>query len=411
MTYPISVTVSFDLTSGPNFDPPFLIGISQLGIGVLGAGGTADEVVDLTDETISIQIRRGRDLNQDRFNPGTCTVRIIDEDASFNPQNVSSPYFGLLQPLRKMVIVANYEGTTYPLFAGYTTAYNYQYPKSEEIGYVDIQCTDAFNLFNKSAITTLSGAADGDTTGDRINQILDEVGFPTSQRNIDIGDITVQDDPGTLRSVLQALEDVEFTELGAIYIDPRGDVIFRERTDAVETIAATPTVFNQSTGINYSQLKLTFNDQLIFNVANFKRVGGTMQTFFDQSSIDDYFPHAISRENLLHQSDADTLDLAKAYIANRATTDIRIDAITLDLTSPNYGPGIEAALGLDFFDPVEISNDQPGGSTITKTLQIFGVQHNITPNSWFTTLTTGEPIITGFIIGNATFGLLGVSRL
>ncbi len=37
------------------------------------------------------------------------------------------------------------------------------------------------------------------------------------------------------------------------------------------------------------------------------------------------------------------------------------------------GAGIEAALGLDFLSPVEISNDQPGGSTITKTLQIFGV--------------------------------------
>lgn len=411
MTYPISVTVSFDFSSGPNFDPPFLIGISQLDIGVLGAGGTASEVVNLSNETLSIKIKRGRDLNQDRFNTGTCTVRVLDETGAWNPQNSSSPYFGLLQPLRKMVIAATHNGITYPLFAGYTTGYNYQYPKSEEIGYVDIQCTDAFNLFNKSAVTTVTGAADGDTTGERIDQILDEIGFPGSQRVIDVGDILVQDDPGTLRTVLQALQDVEFTELGAVYIDARGDVVFRERSDAVETIAGTPTVFNQSTGINYSNLRLTFNDQLIFNVANFQRVGGTMQTYFDQSSIDTYFPHAITREKLLHQTDADTLDLAKAYISNRSTTDIRIDALTLDLSTPNYDAGIVAALGLEFFAPVEITNDQPGGSTITKNLQIFGVQHDITPRTWFTTLTTGEPILTGFIIGNTTYGLLGVSTL
>jgi hypothetical protein len=310
-----------------------------------------------------------------------------------------------------MVIAATHNGITYPLFAGYTIAYNYSYPKNEEIGYVDIQCTDAFNLFNKSAVTTVTGSANGDTTGERIEQILDEVGFPGSQRVIDTGDILVQDDPGTLRTVLQALQDVEFTELGAVYMDARGDVIFRERSDAVETIAGTPTVFDQSTGINYSSLRLAFDDRLIFNVANFQRVGGTMQAYFDQSSIDTYFPHAITRENLLHQTDADTLDLAKAYISNRATTDIRIDAMTLDLNTPNYDAGIVAALGLEFFDPVEISNDQPGGSTITKTLQIFGVQHDITPRTWFTTFTTGDPILTGFIIGNTTYGLLGISRL
>jgi hypothetical protein len=411
MTYPITVTVSFDFSSGPNFDPPFLIGISQLGIGVLGAGGTANEVVDLSNQTISIKIKRGRDLSQDRFNPGTCTVRVLDENGDWNPQNVSSPYFGLLQPLRKMVIAATYDGVTYPLFAGYTTGYVYSYPKSEEIGYVDIQCVDAFTLFNKSAITSVTGAADGDTTGERIEEILDEIGFPGSQRIIDIGDITVQDDPGTLRSVLQALQDVEFTELGAVYMDARGDVIFRERSDAVETIAGTPTVFDQSTGIGYVNLKLSFDDRLIFNVANFQRLGGSMQVYFDQSSIDNYFPHAITKEKLLHQTDADTLDLAKAYISNRATTDIRMDAMTLDLSSPNYDAGIEAALGLDFFAPVEISNVQPGGSTITKTLQIFGVQHDITPRTWFTTFTTGDPILTGFILGNTTYGLLGISRL
>ena len=411
MTYPISLTVSFDFSSGPSFDPPFLIGISQLGIGVLGAGGTASQVVDLTGQTIAINIRRGRDLLQDRFNPGSATVRVLDPNGDWNPQNPTSPYFGLLQPLRKLVITGTYNGTPYPLFAGYTLSYAYTYPKNEDFGYVDIQCTDAFTLFNKSAVTTVAGASAGQTTGTRINKILDEIGFPGGQRVIDTGDITVQADPGTLRTVLQALQDVEFTEYGAVYVDARGDVVFRERTDLVDSLGVTPTVFNQTTGIPYKDLKFAFDDKLVFNVANFTRVGGTTQTHTDQASIDTYFPHTITKENLLHQSDADTLDLAKAYVANRSTTDIRIDAMTLDLTTPNYQAGIEAALGLDFLAPVEISNIQPGGSTITKTLQVFGVQHQITPRSWLTTFTTSEPILAGFIIGNNTYGIIGVSKL
>ena len=411
MTYPISLTVSFDFSSGPNFDPPFQIGISQLGIGVMGAGGTASQVVDLTSQTTSINIRRGRDLSQDRFNAGTCTVRVIDPNGDWNPQNPSSPYFGLLQPLRKLVITGTYNGTPYPLFAGYTLSYAYSYPKSEEFGYVDIQCTDAFTLFNKSAITTVTGATAGETTGSRITDILDQIDFPGSQRQIDTGTVTVQADPGTLRTVLQALQDVEFTEYGAVYIDATGDIIFRQRTDLVEALGTTPIVFDQTTGIPYKDLKFAFDDKLIFNVARFQRVGGTLQTATDQTSIDTYFPHAITRENLLHQSDAATLELAQTYVANRSTTDIRIDAMTLDLTTPNYGSGIQAALGLDFLSPVTISNVQPGGSTITKTLQIFGVQHQITPRSWITTFTTGEPILEGFLIGNSTYAILGVSKL
>jgi hypothetical protein len=411
MTYPITLTVSFDFSSGPNFDPPFQLGISQLGIGVLGAGGTASQVVDLTSQTTAISIRRGRDLLQDRFNSGLCTVRVIDPNGDWNPQNPTGPYFGLLQPLRKLVIIGEHLGVDYPLFAGYTTAYNYTYPKNEEFGYIDIQATDAFTLFNKSAIESVTGSAAGDTTGDRINQILDTIGFPGSQRQIDTGDITVQDDPGTLRSVLQALHDVEFTEFGAVYISADGKVVFRERTDAIDTLAGTPTVFDQSTGISYKDLRFQFDDKLIFNTANFQRVGGTMQTVTDQDSIDTYFPHAITRQNLLHETDADTLDLATAYVASRKSTDIRIDSMTLDLTTPNYQAGIEAALGLDFFDTVEINNTQPGGSTLTKTLQIFGVNHQITPRTWNTTFTTGDPLITGFILGNAQFGILGVSTL
>lgn len=117
-------------------------------------------------------------------------------------------------------------------------------------------------------------------------------------------------------------------------MSPQGDIVFRERNDAISTIAGTPTVFNQTTGINYANLKFAFDDKLVFNVANFKRTGGTMQSTFSQSSIDTYFPHTITKEDLLHQTDSAVLDTAKAYVASRKTTDIRIDAMTLDLTTP-----------------------------------------------------------------------------
>jgi hypothetical protein len=408
MTLPATVKVSFDFSSGPVFGLPLTLGDSEngiLGTNVLAA--QAAFVVDLTNTTTSIKIRRGRDLIQDQFNAGTCTVRVIDETGQWNPQNTASQFYPLLEPLRKLRISAEYEGTLHYLFSGYTTEYRYTFPKNEELGYVDIIASDAFNLFNKSAVTTVAGSNAGDLTGTRVNQILDQIGFPTGQRSIDAGDSTVQDDPGTLRSVLQALKDVEFSEFGGLYMSAGGDVIFRERTDALETIGGTPTVFDQGSNINYSSLRLAFDDKLVFNVANFKRIGGSMVQVIDQPSIDKYFPHTITKEDLLNQTDSEVGSLARAYIASRAKTDIRIDAITLDLLTPNYDAGVTAALTLDFFSPVQITNIQPGGSTITKTLQVFGVTHDITPNSWFTTFTTSEPLIDGFILGSSVAGILG----
>jgi hypothetical protein len=111
------------------------------------------------------------------------------------------------------------------------------------------------------------------------------------------------------------------------------------------------------------------------------------------------------------QTDAVALDYALAYTASRAETSIRCDAIELDLYTADYTAGTIAALDLDFFDPITVITTQPGGSTLDKTLQIFGVAMNITPNSWKTTFTTLEPVIDGFIIGNVDYGVLGQNVL
>ena len=108
------------------------------------------------------------------------------------------------------------------------------------------------------------------------------------------------------------------------------------------------------------------------------------------------------------ETDAVALDFARAYVASRQETSIRCDSIDLDLYTPNYNAGIIAALDLDFFDPITVTTTQPGGSTISKTLQIFGVQNFITPNSFKTTFTTLEPIIQGFIIG---YGVIDIDSL
>jgi hypothetical protein len=111
------------------------------------------------------------------------------------------------------------------------------------------------------------------------------------------------------------------------------------------------------------------------------------------------------------QTDAVALDYAQAYVASRAETSIRVDAIVLDLYTPNYNTGIIAALDLDFFDPIKVITTQPGGSTLEKTLQIFGVKMNVTPNSWKVQLQTLEPVLDSFILNDTIYGTLDYNVL
>jgi hypothetical protein len=341
------------------------------------------------------------------------SLRIVDQNGDFNPENPSSPYFNVLLPMRKIQITATYGANTYPIFAGFITSYVTTYPKdAEDVAYTTIQAVDAFRLAQNAQISTVTGATAGDLSGTRINQILDQIDWPTYMRDVDTGLTTLQADPGSNRTSLSALQTVANSEYGAIYVDASGSFVFQDRSVTVASIAGTPTVFaDDGSGIIYANAVWVLNDVLVFNKATITRSGGSAQVATNQASIDKYFIHSYFLDNLLMQTDAVAMDYAKAYVASRAETSIRCDAIELDLYTPNYNSGILAALDLDFFDPITVITTQPGGSTLEKTLQIFGVNMTITPNSWKTIFTTLEPIIDGFIIGNVNYGVLGQNVL
>ncbi len=407
MSYPVTVGVSFDFSSGPVFGIAFTIGDPDNGIlGVNVLADAASDVVDISNQVGKISIRRGYNLLQDQFQAGTATIRVYDPTGAWNPQNPASPYFGKLIPLRKMRVTGN---GVY-LFSGYTTAYNYTYPKDQEIGFVDIECSDAFRLFNMANITSVTGSSAGQTTGARIDDILDTVSWPASMRDVNTGDSLVQADPGSARTSLAAIKNVEFSEQGAFYISPGGNAVFDERSFIISKSGQNPTTFaNNGTGIGYKNIVFAFDDKLIINQASITRTGGTAQTATNADSIAKYFPHSVNYTDLVVQTDAEALNIARTYVATRAETTIRIDALTLDLNTPNYSAGVSAALNLDFFDTLSILNVAQDGTTIQKTLQCMGIQHEITVNSWNTTFTTSEPIVDGFIIGSSLYGIIGTS--
>jgi len=405
MTVP-TINAVINFSTGPSFAQALILNEGQLDINVLSDSSAV--IVDVSNQVDSIQTNRGRNSQADQFQTGTLTLRIVDESGDFNPQNPNSPYFGLLSPMRKVQITATYASVTYPIFSGFITSYSTNTPQNAlDVVYTTITAVDAFRLAQNAQISTVPGTSAGQLSGARVNALLDAIDWPASMRDVDAGLTTMQADPGTARTALAALTTVETSEYGALYVDATGSFVFQDRALTASSVSGTPTEFNDDgTDISYFDAVWVLNDTLVYNTANVTRLGGSVQTASNAASIEKYFLHSYNQQGLLMETDAVALDYAQAYVASRAETSVRCDAITLDLYTDNYNAGIIAALDLDFFDPITITTNQPGASTLTKTLQIFGVAMDISPNRFKVRFTTLEPIIDAFILDDAIYGLL-----
>ena len=404
--------VSVDFANGPAFGNPLILGDAStpLGVGILA--DTASDIVDVSNITLRASIRRGRNRILNKFEAGSATIVLEDSNGDWVPSNTASPYYGKLVPLRKIRIWADYDsgsGTVrYYLYSGYITSYDTNFQLGlDGISTVTLQSVDAFRLFSAIAISTVAGTSAGQTTGARMNNLLDVPTFPSSMRAIDTGDSTVQADPGTERDLLSALQTIENSEFGGFYIDPEGNATFLSRNTLAQKADGTATNFSDDgTGISYQGIDFAYDDTLIFNDVTVNRVGGTAQTVQDTSSIETYFIHSGKREGLLVQTDTESHDQATMILQSRKDAVFRIDSIGLNLADDTETARIVAGLSLDIFDLTNITKATPGSTSVTLELFVQGIQHDITTNTWTTKLFTAEPIIQAFILDSATQGTL-----
>ena len=404
--------VSIDFANGPAFGNPLILDdpSTPLGVGIL-ADAPAD-VVDVSDIALRVSIRRGRNRVLNSFEAGTASVVLEDENGDYNPQNVSGPYYGKLLPLRKIRIWADYDDGSgvdrYYLYSGYITSFDNTFRLgNDEVSTVTFQCVDAFRLLQNVNITTVAGSSAGQTTGARIENLLDIASFPVSQRLIDVGDTLVQADPGTNRTLLGACQTIEQSELGGFFIDDEGNAVFLSRTTVSEKADETPLLFNDDgTNISYQSIDFAYDDTQIFNDITVTRLGGVAQNVQSTSSIETFFIHSGSRSDLLMQTDAEALDQASMLLNARENALLRIDSIGLNLMDSTASNRIVAGLESDLFTLINVTKTGQASSTFTLELFVQGIQHDITPNTWTTRFLTAEPIIQAFILDSTIQGLL-----
>lgn len=404
----LEVTIRF--ATGPAFGNVLVLGSTLDGIlGTNVLGTTANTPVDITTKVQSASIRRGRTRILETFDAGQATINIIDTDGTFDPDN--GPYAGDLLPMRQVRLKATWQGTEYFLFSGFIDQLDYNYDQAADLAFVTLSCSDTFRLLNLVNITTVAGTSAGQPSGERVEDIFAQIGWPSLLIDADTGSSLLQDDPGTSRSALDAIKTIADSELGAFYMTGAGIARYRSRDGIIQAQDGTAYVFDD-TGANiaYNDIQFAFDEQLLANIVTVQNDGGVAQTVSDSASITQYFERDLSRTGLLLQTDAEALDQARQLLRARKDPELRVESISLFLADGDVNQ-TTAALAADFFQPITVSRSQPGSGVITRTLTVQGISHDISPDRWVTRFSTAELDVEGFILNSSNYGVLGTNVL
>jgi hypothetical protein len=404
-----------DFSSGASFDPALVLDDPSTPLDFAVLGDVAADVVDITPYVTQCYIRRAFNRSSDAFTGGTARIVFVDETGEFNPANTGSSLYGKIKPMRKIRFTAEYLGVTYSLGSMYVQEWNYQSPTGFDPAYVTLACVDGFQLLNLTTITSVSGGTAGQTTAQRISSLLNAGDWPGAMRDISTtATTTVQADSGTSRSLLAACQEVEATDLGAFYMDQRGYATFLSRTDIISASGGTQTAFSDVPGsgnVTYQATQFDISDYQMINKVTVTPTGLTGQTASDTASIDDYFQHSRVRTGIM-QTEADALNQAQMIIASRKEqgVDIQLNSLTVDAFGQDDSSRVVAALNLDMFDPIEVTQTLPAGNVVTDSV-IAGLTYEITPKSFLVTFTCAQPFASGFVLNSIVDGKLDEDSL
>ncbi|MEV7804983.1 hypothetical protein AB0O28_18740 [Microbispora sp. NPDC088329] len=342
-------------------------------------------------------IRRGSSRVESpviRYEPGTATLRLKNRDRRFDPTHLGGPYVsgGVSQvtAMRPIRIRANWDTYILSLFRGYIDLWDVDWIATVH-SIVTVTATDAFKVLankRRSAVNPPVGA--GETTGARINRILDSAGWPSADRDIATGNSTVQatDLSGDALSELQRVAE---SEIGELYVDGRGQVAFRNRHALITDFRSSNVMgtFGATPGVPAPfEVKLNTDDATLWNEVIVQRTGGAEQTAADSASMTANTPRTFQRSDLLLESDVDVGNYAQWILYISKNPETRFDEIRIHVHADPDTLALQA-LGREIGDRIKIvrRNVPGGGADVTREVFIRGITHEIGQATWITTWT------------------------
>jgi hypothetical protein len=330
---------------------------------------------DVTDKVKSIATRRGKNRQLDEFDGGLANVVFDNNDRTFDPEYVNSPYYGQIIPKRAIRIFS----AGNPVFQGVIDDWNLSYSPAGD-SEASAAASDAFTLFNTQTLP--AGTATAQKAGHRVNAILDlpDVNWSSQDREIETGLTTLgadvfQEDT----NVLEYLRTVARSEPGNLFISRDGKVVFTDRNAAPASGGVT--LADDGTGIPYQGMKVVYGSELLYNeIVIGSDLAGTVIAQ-DTASIAEYGVLNLTQTGLLMSDPTYVQNLAIYYASKYSQPEYRFESVDIvidELTDAQQ----QAILGLEISDFVTIKFTPNGISpAIEKIAEIIRIDDDITPEN------------------------------
>lgn len=354
----------------------------------IGGDPPLDDVSCLVKE---LRIARGRDLPLDRFRPGALVFTLLDPEGAYSPWRTAADEtaYTAIRPGINVRVWTDDGTTTVDRFAGVVDSIvdvfpDPAVPESHEVRF---SCFDylgvvaAFDGLEQTAV----GA--GELGGARIARILANASYG-GPVDLDVGSTPLQSTT-LAKNALDESGLVTDTELGALFCDRGGTLVFRDRngivTDPLYTTVQA-TFGDADPEICYTDIRLADDVSHVRNQVSISNVGGVAATVADLTSVGLYQPRTYRRFDLIHANPGDSAVIAQRHVDFFAFAVARIEGLTVDLVG--LSPAQRAAvLALDFLWLVQVRRRAAGFQAVAN-LQIEAIGETVDANTWTITLNT-----------------------
>jgi hypothetical protein len=399
------VEIGFDIAG--NNGPFFVLDDAERGV-LNNTGWTLAGTFfyDVTEYVKDFQITRGKNRDIDSFTAGDSVVSMNNYNRYFDPTFTASPFYGNIIPRREVRISTNGIQQYFGTIDDWNLMYNIQGDST-----VSFVTSDAFYRFNNQ--TLVAGTATVQTSGERINAILDspEVAWPTALRNIDTGVVTVGADViAENTNALTYLKLVEKTEFGAFFIAKNGVATFKDRT-VVQPTSNIVTFTDNGTGIGYSDIRIVYgSEQLANEIVVTSVITESTVTAIDLASQGVYGVLNLTLSDLLMNNNDDVEDLA-VFLANKySQPEYRFE--TVEVILDDLSPEDQAkVLNLEINDVVKMQYTPNGiGPAIEQYVEIININHRADLQIHRVTFGLARLDFLYFILDDPTFGTLNTDN-
>lgn len=421
------VEIGFDVSGSSQ--APFIT-LNDPVKGILGSteyvlGGTL--FYDVTDKVLNYGTSRGKSRQLDRYRAGQVTVNLDNTDRTFDPLFSGSPYAGQIIPRRPIRVTSN----GIRQIVGSIDDWDLQY-EAKGRSIATAKASDGLTQLANQVLT--GGAQVSELSGQRINKVLSdsEVNWPLDARNLDAGQTTLQDD--TIESGTNALEYIQkitTTEPGGFFISKNGNARFRDRYSAAATNGVT--FADDGTGIKYTNLRVIYGTELLYNEVVTTRLNGGTAVAADANSQEQYGIFNLTIDGLLMDDDQTAENLTNLLLSKYSQPEYRFEELTVNIEEISetidgwtlgdpvkgrldFNPGLAKSepdlnqnkvLALELGDAVQVTFTPSGiGDPIERAVEIIRIAQNVTATNHQITFGLGALEGAFWKLGDPVFGRL-----